>query len=222
VTGARTIGECRIGTGTLAAEGVVIGHPSKATLPAKRDFNAGRGATVGERCILRSGTVVYEDAVLGDDCQTAHNVVIREGARIGNGCVFGNGSVVREGARLGSNVRMMESVVVAEGAEIASDVLIGPGVVMTAGRYMTGALEASGQMTRKDAEQMEGEYWKGSSVVIESGARIGSHAVLLAGVRLGANCVVAAGAVVSTDVPADGMVVGNPARLMKAPKAGGA
>src|SRR5262245_21150731 len=122
VTEARLIGPCRIGAETLADQGVIIGHPSKATLLSRRDFSTSRGATVGDRCILRSGTVIYEDVVLGNDVQTAHHVVIREGARIGDGCVFGNGSVVREGARLGKNVRMMELVQVSENAQIGDDV----------------------------------------------------------------------------------------------------
>jgi acetyltransferase-like isoleucine patch superfamily enzyme len=214
---ARLIGECRIGTDTLLDEGVVIGYPSKANILARRDFTAGTGATVGARCILRCGTVIYEDVVIGDDVQTAHHVVVREGVRIGDGCALGNSSVVREGARLGNNVRMMELVQVSENAEIGDDVFIGPGVMMTAGRYMTGSLEAAGKLSAQGARDLEGGYWEGPSVVIEREARIGSNAVLLAGVRLGAGCVVAAGAVVSTNVPAGATVAGNPARLLKVP-----
>ena len=212
---ARKIGPCVMGPETLTDEWVIIGHPGKASMSSRRDLTASTGATIGDRCVLRSGTVIYEDVVIGDRVQTGHHAVVREGCRIGDGCVIGSGSIVREGARLGKNVRMMELVQVSENAEIGDDVFIGPGVMMTAGRYMTGSLEASGRMTAESAKELEGQYWDGPSVVIEKDARIGSNAVLLAGVRLGARCVVAAGAVVSTNVPADGMVAGNPARLMK-------
>jgi acetyltransferase-like isoleucine patch superfamily enzyme len=211
------IGPSRIGEGTLIARGVVIGHPAKDTLLARRDFSDSAGASIGERCILRSGTVVYEDVTLGNDVQTAHHVVIREGARIGDGCVLGNGSVVREQASLGTNVRLMEAVVVSEGAIIGTDVFIGPHVTFTAGRQMTGALEASGRMTHDEAAAQEGRAWQGPSVVVEDDVRIGSNAVVLAGVRLGRGCVVAAGAVVSADVPPGALIAGNPGRLLRRP-----
>src|ERR1044071_4455459 len=94
-TKAFLLGPSRLGAGTLIADDVIVGHPAKAALLEGRDFSSSVGSIIGARCILRSGTVIYESAVLGDDVQTAHHVVIREGARIGDGCVFGNGSVVR-------------------------------------------------------------------------------------------------------------------------------
>jgi acetyltransferase-like isoleucine patch superfamily enzyme len=212
----------RIGATTLVAPGVVIGHPGKAALLATRDMSDGGPVTVGERCILRSGTVLYEDVELGDDVQTAHHVVFREGATIGDGCVFGNGAVVREGATLGRNVRLMESVVISEDAIVGDDVFIGPNVSFTAGRHMTGALEAAGRLTHGEAADREGRYWHGPSVIVENDVRIGANAVILAGVRLGRGCVVAAGAVVSMDVPPGALAAGNPARLLKMPaKKGG-
>jgi acetyltransferase-like isoleucine patch superfamily enzyme len=207
--------EHEVGAGTLLAPDVVLGHPGKATLLASRNFRSGETVTIGARCILRSGTVVYERASLGSEVQTAHNVVIREDARVGDGCVFGNGSVVREGAVLGRNVRLMECVVISEGATVGDDVFVGPNVTFTAGRHMTAAMEAAGLMTRADATAQEGRFWTGPSVVVESEVRIGANAVVLAGVRLGKGCVVAAGTVVSTDVPAGATVMGNPGRIVK-------
>jgi acetyltransferase-like isoleucine patch superfamily enzyme len=204
----------RIGEGTLLADGVVIGHPAKETLLATRDFGITSGATVGQRCILRSGTVIYERAVVGNDVQTAHYVVIREDAHIGDGCVLGNGTVVREGAVLGHNVRLMESVVVSENAVVGNDVFVGPNVSFTAGRQMTGALQAAGRVSYEEAARSEGRCWQGPSVVVEDDVRIGANAVILAGVRLGTGCVVAAGAVVSADVPAGSLTAGNPARVL--------
>ncbi|MCI0486188.1 MAG: N-acetyltransferase [Blastocatellia bacterium] len=209
------IGPSKVGDHAMLAQGVIVGHPSKDTLLNRRDFYTSRGAVVGQRCILRSGTIIYEDAVIGNDVQTAHNVVIREGATIGDGCVFGNGSVVREKATLGRNVRLMESVVISEGARLGNDIFIGPNVSFTAGRFMTGALEASGRLNHDEARELEGDYWEGPSVVVEDDVRIGANAVILAGVRLGKGCVIAAGAVVSMDVQPGALMAGNPARLLK-------
>lgn len=209
------IGPSRIGRSTLLFPDVIIGHPSKETLLADRNFFAGKGAVIGEGCILRSGTVVYEETEIGDNVQTAHHVVIREGVKIGDGCVFGNGCVVREYGLLGTNVRLMECVVISEGAIIGNDVFIGPNVSFTAGRYMTGALQASGRMSQDEGSELEGLYWKGPSVIVEDLVRIGANSVILAGVRLGKGSVVAAGAVVSSEVPPGMLAAGNPARLLK-------
>ena len=51
------------------------------------------------------------------------------------------------------------------------------------------------------------------STVVADGASLGAGAVLLPGVRVGRNAMVGAGAVVTKDVPANAIVVGNPARI---------
>ncbi len=212
------LGPSRIGAGALLASDVIVGHPGKTGLLNTRSFSASRGASVGDGCVLRSGTVIYEGAVLGNDVQTAHHVVLREDVRIGDGCVIGNGAVVREHAKLGRNVRLMEHVVISEGAEFGDNIFVGPGVSFTAGRYMTGALEASGQLSRERAAVLEGKCWQGPSVIVEDDVRIGTNAVILAGVRLAAGCIVAAGAVVSNDVPPGATVAGNPGRILRMPR----
>jgi len=214
-----TIRSNKIGVNTLMARNVIVGHPGKRTLVEQHDFSAGQGAIVGGRCILRSGTVIYEGSVIGDNVQTAHNVIIREHVTVGDDCIFGNGAVVREYSKLGNNVRMMDYVVISEAAQIGDNVFIGPNVSFTAGRHMTAALEASGAMTAEERDELEGfAYLKEPSVIVEDEVRIGASAVILAGVRLGKACIIAAGAVVSTDVPPGALFAGNPARMLKSGK----
>ena len=211
----KMIGPCEIGSGTIVDDNVVIGYPGKDSLLKSRNLNESEGSRIGSNCILRAGTIIYEQSAIGDDVQFAHHVVIREGVTIGRGCVFGNGTVVREGARLGSNVRLMDGVMICEGAQISDNVFIGPNVSLTGGRFMTGAAQAAGLMSDQEARELEGRYWSGPSIVIEERAKIGSNAVLLAGIRIGRGATIAAGAVVSTDVPAGATAAGNPARLLK-------
>ena len=209
------LGKSRIGKGTLVGRSVIVGHPSKIKLLKTKSFSESEGAIIGARCILRSFTVIYENAVLGDNVQTAHGVIVREGAKIGHDCVLGNHTVIREGAELGINVHIMEGVVISEGAKIGNNVFIGPGVTFTAGRYMTAALETGGIFSHRKSCKLEGRYWKGPSVIVGERVRIGANAVVLAGVELHKGCVIAAGSVVSNDVPSDFLTIGNPARLMR-------
>lgn len=219
---AMILGPHRVGEGTELGRGTIIGHPSKASMLKQRDAQGegipSLGAEIGARCIVRSGTVIYERSKLGNNVQTAHNVVIREDAVLGEGCVLGNGAVVREQAKLGRNVRCMENVVISEGAELGNDIFIGPNVTFTAGRYMTGALQASGKLSQEQAEAEEGSFWEGPSVVVEDEVRIGANAVILAGVTLGRGCVVAAGTVVSSSVEPGALVAGNPGRVLRRSK----
>lgn len=209
------LGSSQVGERTVLGDNVIVGHPAKESVAKHRNLSESSGATIGADCIIRSGSVIYEKSVLGNALQLAHNVVIREFCQIGDGCAFGNGVVIREYARLGRNVRLMECVVISEGAQIGNDVFVGPNVSFTAGRYMTGALEASGKLQHTEAVAMEGSYWEGPSVIVEDEVRIGANAVILAGVRLGHGCIVASGAVVSASVPAGATAVGNPARILK-------
>jgi acetyltransferase-like isoleucine patch superfamily enzyme len=52
-------------------------------------------------------------------------------------------------------------------------------------------------------------------VVIENNCWIGSGAIILAGVTIGEGCVVAAGSVVNRSVPANSVVAGVPAKIIK-------
>lgn len=208
------IGPSVVGNETILGWGVIIGHPDKNSVVSHRSFLSSSGAIIGERCVLRSGTVIYENVVIGNDVHTAHHVVIREGVRIGDGCVFGNNTEVLIGAQLGKNVRLSTNVIISENARLGNDIFIGPGVTFTGGRYMTGALQASGRMSQEEAFAVEGKYWEGPSAIIEDDVRIGANSTLLAGVKIEKGSIIAAGSVISTNIPAYSFVAGNPARIM--------
>ena len=94
---------------------------------------------------------------------------------------------------------------------IEDEVFIGHNVVFTNDLFPRAT--ANGQL-QTDAD------WKCVPTLVKRGASIGSGAVLLCGITIGENSVVGAGSVVTKDVPADAIVAGNPARVMKksAPK----
>jgi acetyltransferase-like isoleucine patch superfamily enzyme len=54
-----------------------------------------------------------------------------------------------------------------------------------------------------------------AGAIIERGARIGANVTLLPGVRVGPNALIGAGAVVTKDVPAGAVMIGNPARFLR-------
>jgi acetyltransferase-like isoleucine patch superfamily enzyme len=213
--GGRILGPSVIGAGCILGDGVIIGHPSKRTLLEGRDFRTSSGAHLGQRSILRSGTVIYENVTIGDDFQCGHHTVVREGVVIGRNCGIGSHCVLEWRSQIGDNCRLQNNIIVAETAVIGANVFIGPNVSMTSGRYMLMGLVAGNKLTSADFQEREKQYLDRPTIVVEDDVRIGANAVILAGVRLGKGCVVAAGAVVTGDVPCDALVAGNPGRLLK-------
>ena len=86
---------------------------------------------------------------------------------------------------------------------IGHHVMIGPAVqIYTAAHHLQAEIRIQGLEVAKP-------------IVIEDNVWIGGAAILLPGVRIGRNAVVGAGAVVTRSVPANTVVAGNPARVIR-------
>jgi acetyltransferase-like isoleucine patch superfamily enzyme len=57
--------------------------------------------------------------------------------------------------------------------------------------------------------------WKVEKTLVKKGASIGSGCTILANITIGENAIVGAGSVVTKDVPANTIVVGNPAKFLR-------
>ena len=57
--------------------------------------------------------------------------------------------------------------------------------------------------------------WKVEKTIVKKGASIGSGSTILANLTIGENAIVGAGSVVTKDVPANAIVAGNPAKLLR-------
>ena len=156
---------------------------------------------IGDRAVLRSGTVIYAGVVIGGDFQTGHSVVIRERTRIGDRVVVGTHSVIDGNVVIGSNVKIQTNVYIPTHTTIGDDVFIGPCVTITNDKY---------PLRRRDEYEPRG-------AIIEDSASIGANATLLPGVRIGEGSMVGAGAVVTRDVPPWSLAVGVPARVSPLP-----
>jgi acetyltransferase-like isoleucine patch superfamily enzyme len=101
---------------------------------------------------------------------------------------------------IGSGTRIQANAYVTAYSTLEEDVFIAPCVVTTNDNFMG--------RTERRKELMKGP-------TIRRGARVGGGAVLCPGVEIGEEAFVGAGAVVTKDVPAKAVVVGNPARVVK-------
>jgi acetyltransferase-like isoleucine patch superfamily enzyme len=151
---------------------------------------------IGEKALIRSGSVIYSDVKIGDNFRTGHNVLIRENSEIGNNVLIGTNSVVDGNCKLGDNVSVQTDAYITAYTTIEDNVFIGPRVVTCNDKYMYYGAKLIGPTIKK-------------------GARIGANSTLLPGVVIGEGATVGSGSVVTKDVPAGIIVVGNPARELK-------
>ncbi|HUO74163.1 MAG TPA: acyltransferase [Solirubrobacteraceae bacterium] len=124
---------------------------------------------------------------------------VRPGARIGSGCNICDHTYIEDGVVIGDRVTIKSGVYLWEGIEVEDDVFIGPQATFTNDRFPRSRQPFTLETTR-----------------IRRGATIGAGAVVLPGVVIGERAMVGAGAVVTRDVPDRMLVVGNPARVMRA------
>ena len=113
---------------------------------------------------------------------------------------------VQKGAKIGRRCKVSSHTFICEGVTIEDEVFIGHHVVFTNDLFPRAT--ANGQL-QTDAD------WKCVPTLVKRGASIGSGAVLLCGITIGENSIIGAGSVVTKDVPANAIVAGNPARVMK-------
>ena len=141
--------------------------------------------------------VVDAGAEVGEGTKIWHFSHIMPGAKLGAGCNIGQNVVVSAGVVLGSNVKVQNNVSIYEGVTCADDVFLGPSCVFTNITNPRSAIVRRGQYSRTH---------------LGRGASIGANATIVCGHDIGEYAFIGAGAVVTKNIPAFALVVGNPAR----------
>jgi len=129
------------------------------------------------------------------------------GCEIGDNTKIGAFVEIQKNAKVGKNCKISSHTFVCEGVTIEDQVFIGHGVVFINDSYPRAATSDGRLQTEAD--------WKVETTLIKKGASIGSGATVLSGLAVGENAIVGAGSVVTKDVPANAIVAGNPARVLR-------
>lgn len=119
--------------------------------------------------------------------------LIRDHVEIGENAVIMMGAVINIGAVIGAGTMIDMNAVVGGRAIVGRQCHIGAGAVLA------GVIEPA----------------SAKPVTIHDHVLVGANAVVIEGVEVGENAVVAAGAVVIDDVPANAVVAGCPAKIVK-------
>jgi acetyltransferase-like isoleucine patch superfamily enzyme len=161
-----------------------------------------REAIIGDRAVIRWGTIIYADVEIGDDFKTGHSVVIRDKTKIGNRIVIGTNTIIDGTVEIGSFVKLESNVYIPTHTKIGSYVFIGPGAVLANDKY---------------PQRLRDEY-EPIGPILEDSVTIGANATVLPGVLIGEGSIVGAGSVVTKDVPPWSLASGVPARFEPLPE----
>ena len=129
------------------------------------------------------------------------------GCEIGDETKIGAFVEIQKNARVGRCCKISSHTFICEGVEIEDNVFIGHGVTFINDTYPRATTLGGGLQTEAD--------WKVEKTKICKGASIGSGSTILSNITVGENAIVGAGSVVSKDVPANAIVAGNPAKLLR-------
>jgi acetyltransferase-like isoleucine patch superfamily enzyme len=149
---------------------------------------------------------IAPDVKLGQDVKLAKFINLY-GCEVGDNTKIGAFVEVQKKAKIGRNCKISSHTFVCEGVTIEDNVFIGHGVMFINDIYPRATMPDGSLQTEKD--------WKVEPTLIRSGASIGSGATILARVTVGENAIVGAGSVVTKNVPANSIVAGNPARVLR-------
>ena len=148
---------------------------------------------------------VSEGAIIGQGSSIWHQAQVREGALIGTNCIIGKGVYIDAGVTIGDNVKIQNYVSVYHGVTLEDGVFVGPHVCFT-NDLRPRAINPDGSLKAADD-------WVLSKTLIRRGAALGANSTIRCGITVGEWAMIGAGSVVTRDVPAYGLVWGNPTRL---------
>lgn len=201
-----TIGDgCYLDYGCIIRSGTVLGAGSyvgpycilgEFNFDFYHDFcNKTHAVCIGDDALIRSHSVLYGGSKIASGFQTGHHVTIRENTQIGEHVRIGTLSDIQGDCLIGDYVNLHSNVHIGKATKIGSYVWIFPYCIFT-----------------NDPIPPSEHTW---GVTVDDYAVIATASVLLPGVSVGEHALVGAGSVVTRDVLAGKVVVGNPAQTRK-------
>lgn len=155
---------------------------------------------------MNSDNAIASDVRLGRNVRLSKFINLY-GCEIGDETKIGAFVEIQKNARVGSRCKISSHTFVCEGVLIEDEVFVGHGVVFINDIYPRATNGHGNLQTEAD--------WKVEHTVVKRGASIGSGSTILSNTVIGENAIVGAGSVVTRDVPANSVVMGNPARITR-------
>ncbi|NJP39180.1 2,3,4,5-tetrahydropyridine-2,6-dicarboxylate N-acetyltransferase [Alkalicoccus luteus] len=187
-------------------DGIDFGSKTKSFITNGTGVLFGEWSEIQE--VLKQHDDKIEDAVVENDRRNSAiplldmkniHARIEPGALIREQVEIGDSAVIMMGASINIGSVVGEGTMIDMNAVLGGRATVGKNCHVGAGAVLAGVIEPP----------------SAKPVVVEDGVVIGANAVVLEGVTVGEGAVVAAGAIVTEDVPANTVVAGTPAKVIK-------
>jgi acetyltransferase-like isoleucine patch superfamily enzyme len=149
---------------------------------------------------------IADDVKLGRDVRLSKFINLY-GCEIGDDTKIGAFVEIQKNARIGRRCKISSHTFICEGVTIEDNVFIGHGVMFTNDSYP--------RATSLDGKLQTEADWTVEKTVVKRGASIGTGTTILPNTCIGENAIVGAGSVVTRDVPANAIIAGNPAKVLR-------
>ncbi len=147
---------------------------------------------------IHETAVVSQAAKIGRGTKIWINSQIRENAIIGCDCIISKDTYIDTEVHIGDRVKVQNGVSIYHGVTVEDEVFIGPNVAFT----------------NDLIPRAMNQDWKITPTLVKKGSSIGANSTIICGNIIGEYALVGAGSVVTKNVPAHALVVGNPARII--------
>ena len=145
---------------------------------------------------VHSSSHVEKGAQIGKESKIWINVQIRSTSVVGENCIISKDVYIDENVKIGNRCKIQNGVSVYHGVTIEDDVFVGPNACFTNDKI----------------PRAFNQDWNITKTLIKKGASIGANATIVCGITVGEYSMIAAGSVVTKDVKAYSLVMGNPAK----------
>ena len=150
-----------------------------------KEYFAHETSVIDDGCHIGSGTKIWHFSHLMPNCT------------LGENCNIGQNVVISPEVVLGNNVKVQNNVSIYTGVTCEDDVFLGPSMVFT------------NVINPRSAVNRRGQY---AVTTVRKGVSIGANATIVCGNDIGQFAFIGAGTVVTKEVPAYALIVGNPGR----------
>ena len=154
-----------------------------------------------ENYIIHKSSFIDENVEIGKNTKVWHFSHIQSGSILGENCSIGQNVNIGNNVSIGNNVKIQNNVSVYEGVELEDYVFCGPSMVFT-----------NIKIPRSEFPQKGSKFY--SKTLVKRSASIGANATIVCGVTIGEYALIGSGAVITKDIPAHALVVGNPGRII--------
>lgn len=145
--------------------------------------------------------VVDDNVIIGAGTRIWHYSHVQPGAVLGEKCTLGQNVNIANNVKIGNYVKIQNNVSVYEGVELEDYVFCGPSMVFT-----------NILRPRCEFPQRGSEFY--TKTLVKKSASIGANATVVCGITIGEYALIGAGAVVTKDIPAYALILGNPGKIV--------